>query len=55
MVAPMPSFQVEKAVNIKAGLWKRLKEMHGEMEPLIQLLPRYLALVKNAEQTAKTI
>lgn len=55
VVAPMPPFAVEKALNIKAGLRKRCREMHAEMEPLMQLLPRYLALVKNAEQTAKAI
>lgn len=55
VVTPMPPFMVEKAPNIKAGLRQRCREMQQEMEPLLNLLPKYLVLVRNAENSAKVI
>jgi len=55
VLAPMPPFMVEKAPNIKAGLRQRCREMQQEMEPLLNLLPKYLVLVRNAENSAKVI
>ncbi|CAJ1394165.1 unnamed protein product [Effrenium voratum] len=55
LVAPMPPFEVEQAPAIKAGLYQRCRQMQEEMQPLLEELPQYLALVANAKQTAKEI
>lgn len=55
VVSPMPPFVLEKAPNIKAGLKLRCRELHEEMKPMLEMLPKYLVLVKNAEQTVNQI
>lgn len=48
----MPDFDVERSEYIKSGLRRKCREAHAEMAGLVDRLPKYLALTRNARESA---